>query len=350
MINVLIADDSPATQMYLQFLLEQDGELSVVGLANDGRQAISLTSRLKPDVIVMDIHMPGVNGFEATRILMQSTPLPIVIVTSAYDPRDSVVNFQALEAGALTLVGKPTGLGHPKQKETSQELIATVKAAARARLNSGPRLAPGARPAVQSTTLALPRREPLKILAIGASTGGPPVIRDLIQRLIFPFPAPILIVQHITAGFIEGFRDWLAQTTNWPVHMATHHLRAHPGTIYLAPDDHHLTITPGFDLVLKQDVAEHSLRPAVSVLFRSIAQSFGSGSAGVLLTGMGKDGAQELRLIRDRGGITFAQDQATSVVFGMPGEAVKLKAATHVLPPEEIAGILNLLVKGSFHA
>jgi two-component system chemotaxis response regulator CheB len=350
MINVLIADDSPATQMYLQFLLEQDTELSVVGLANDGRQAISLAGRLKPDVVVMDIQMPGVNGFEATRILMQSSPLPIVIVTSAYNPKDSIVNFQALEAGALTLVGKPTGLGHPTQKETSQELIATVKAAARSKINSGPRLSTGAVPKSHLALSYPVQREPLEILAIGASTGGPPVIRELIQHLIFPFPAPILIVQHITAGFIEGFRDWLAQTTNRPVHLATHQLSAHPGSIYLAPDDQHLTITPGFDLVLTQESVEHSLRPSVSVLFRSVAHAFGPRGVGVLLTGMGKDGARELKLIRDRGGITFAQDQASSVVFGMPGEAVKLNAATHVLPPEEIAGVLNLLVKGSPHA
>ena len=185
-----------------------------------------------------------------------------------------------------------------------------------------------------------------RIVAIGASTGGPPAIKTILEGLKKDFPLPILIVQHIAAGFLDGMASWLGKVVSLPVRIPDLDERLLPGHIYLAPNATQMGVTKGKISINRTAFPENGLRPAVSYLFRSVAEVYGQYGIGVLLTGMGKDGAAELKILQKRGGLTIAQDEASSVVNGMPGEAVKLQAATHVLPPVEIARLLNKVTQG----
>jgi two-component system chemotaxis response regulator CheB len=190
-----------------------------------------------------------------------------------------------------------------------------------------------------------PRRmEAIQVVAIGASTGGPPAIQTILKGLPKDFPVPILVVQHIAAGFMGGMVDWLRQTTPLQVQLGVHGAPALPGNVYLAPDGSHMGLLPGGRILLSKDEPENGLRPAVSFLFRSVANAGGARALGVLLTGMGRDGADELKVLKDNGAVTIAQDAETSVIHGMPGEAIRLGAARYTLPPEQIAVMLLTLV------
>jgi two-component system chemotaxis response regulator CheB len=178
------------------------------------------------------------------------------------------------------------------------------------------------------------------MVGVGASTGGPPVLQNILSGLSRDFPAPVLVVQHIARGFLPGMVEWLGQTTGLPVHIASHGTVPLPGHVYIAPDDFHLGITSAGRLLLSREPADHGLRPSVSFLFRSMAEHLGGNALGVLLTGMGRDGADELLRLRERGGFTIAQDRESSVVHGMPGAAIEIGAATQVLPADRIAAAL----------
>jgi two-component system chemotaxis response regulator CheB len=199
---------------------------------------------------------------------------------------------------------------------------------------------------VNVSRIHLPPSENLKVtdiqlVAIGASTGGPMVLQTILSNLPNDFPAPILIVQHIARGFVAGFRDWLATSSSLPVSVAVNGEKIKPGKVYIAPDEHQMGITKGPKINLCKLPAENGLCPSVSFLFRSVSEVMGSKAIGILLTGMGKDGASELKMMKNNGAITIAQDEASSVVYGMPGEAVKIGAATKVLPPAMIAAALS---------
>jgi two-component system chemotaxis response regulator CheB len=184
----------------------------------------------------------------------------------------------------------------------------------------------------------------IKVVAIGASTGGPSALQTILAGLPKNFATPVLIVQHMTPDFIKGFVEWLSQSSALPIQLAVHGENIHPGHVYVAPDGSHMEVTRGGRIVLTQDMPENGLRPSVSHLFRSVAEAFGHEAVAGLLTGMGRDGANELKLLKDKGAITFAQDKDSSVVHGMAGEAIKMDAATWVLPPEGVAPLLARLV------
>ncbi len=350
-IGVLIADDSPSMRVLLTHILQQDPRLKVIGTVNDGQSAIDFLERRepRPDVVIMDIHMPRLDGFEATRRIMETTPLPIVICTATADPQELQVAFRTMEAGALACVEKPVGPADPEFEARSQHLRQTICLMAEVKVVrrwGKPRAVAGraaeACPAPQPGSLPMARfnASAPRVVGIGASTGGPPVLQNILSGLSREFPAPLLIVQHIARGFLPGMVEWLSQTTGLHVHVAAHGIVPVPGHAYIAPDDFHLGLGGGFKLHLSRDPPEQGLRPAVSWLFRSLAESIGANAVGVLLTGMGRDGADELKLLRDRGAVTIAQDRETSVVHGMPGEAIALGAAMHVLPADRIAGAL----------
>jgi two-component system chemotaxis response regulator CheB len=343
-IKVHVVDDSAVSRDLLTHILTSDPRIEVMGHSCNGEEAIAALGEKSPDVVTMDIHMPGMDGFEVTRKIMETRPLPIVIVSVSFDPADVSKMFQALEAGAVAAVEKPSGPGHPAHLALARKLIDTVTAMSEVRVI---RRWSRARMAARTPEpVALPRdAKAMQLVAIGASTGGPPVLQTILSALPKPCPVPIVIVQHISAGFVQGLADWLTQCTGIPVHIASHGERAMPGCAYLAPDDRHLCVEPGMRLVLTDDPVENGSRPAVSNLFRSVARVCGTGGVGVILTGMGRDGAEELKLMRDRGAVTIAQDEETSVVFGMPGEAVKLGAATHVSSPQQIGALLSALLK-----
>lgn len=345
-IKVLVVDDSAVSRSFLAHMLQSDPGIEVIACAHSGAEAIAALSRQRPDVVTMDIHMPGMDGFEATRQIMETQPLPIVIVSGSYDAVDVEKTFRAMEAGAVAAVEKPPGINHPNHDAAVLKLINTVKAMAEVRVVR--RWTKRRMEARVVEPAPLPRANGgIKVVAIGASTGGPPVLQALLAGLLKPVPVPIIIVQHISAGFVQGLVDWLNTTTGMPVQLAQQGEAAQPGTAYLAPDGRQLRIEADGRLFCGSEPAEHGLRPSVSFLFRSVAKNFGAQAVGVLLTGMGRDGAEDLKQMRDAGAVTIAQDEESSVVHGMPGEAIRLGAAMHVGNPERIAALIQSLVASS---
>lgn len=349
MIKVLIVEDSPVVREFLVHVLSSDPGIVVVGTAKDGEEALEGVERWKPDVITMDIHMPKLDGFEATRRIMERYPAPIVIVSGSWDRREVAMTFHAIEAGALAAIPRPLGVGHPRHAESAAELISTVKLMSEVKVVRRwarlPRVqAISRQPRADGTGV---ERAPgrIKLVAVGASTGGPVVLQTILSLLPGVFPVPVLIVQHIAAGFTEGFVEWLTGKSNLPVRVAAQGEVALPGKAYVAPDGVHLKVNVNGTIALTDDQPENGLRPSVSCLFRSVTEVYGQNAAGVLLTGMGKDGAVELKRMKDAGAVTIAQDEESSVVHGMPGEAIHLGAATYVLSPERIAAVLSNLVR-----
>ncbi len=347
MINVLIVDDSAVVRQHLKDVLESDKDISVMGTAKDGEDAVRFVQEIKPDVITMDINMPNMDGFEATRRIMETRPVPIVIVTASYDRSDVEKSFHSIEAGALAIIEKPFGEGHSESKATQNDLIQTVKLMSEVKVVRRWKRERQLEDIDKTVShKGFKRRDKkVKIVAIGASTGGPPVLQTILSGLKKGYPAPILVVQHISKGFLEGLTEWLRQTTGLPVNIARHGEYLQPGHIYFARDDYHLGVDEDGSLRLSREDTENGIRPSVSYMFRSIMNSFDGEAVGVLLTGMGKDGAMELKIMKDNGAVTIAQDRESSVVYGMPGEALRLDGATYVLSPEEIAQTLEALAR-----
>jgi two-component system chemotaxis response regulator CheB len=347
MIRVLVVEDSSTVREFLLQILRSDPAIEVVGTAETGEEALAAVARTEPDIITMDIHMPRMNGFDATRRIMETHPTPIVIVSGAADATDTAKAFQAIESGALAVLHTPQSVGHPEHQQSATELIRTVKLMSEVKVV---RRWPRCRSAEAVPEISLCKEIQLetsqsqpRIVAIGASTGGPPILQMILASLPRNFPVPVLIVQHIAAGFTEGLVEWLAQSSSLKVRVATHGQSVLPGQVYVAPDGLHMTVIADGRVQLTADEPENGLRPSVARLFRSVARVYGQSAVGVLLTGMGKDGAQELRLMKEQGAVTIAQDRETSVVHGMPGEAIRLGGATYVLPPEKIRMVLASL-------
>jgi two-component system, chemotaxis family, protein-glutamate methylesterase/glutaminase len=347
MIKVLVVEDSAVARELICHILSSDREITVMGTAANGEEAVDFVSRHKPDVITMDIIMPKMDGFQATRAIMETNPVPIVIVSASLVKEEVEKTWRAVEAGAVAALEKPRYSDLDGPGGEAARLIQTVKLMAQVKVvrrwkRTGP---PPARPA--SVRVPAPtmkdrvRPKPLvRIVAIGASTGGPQTLHKILTGLPAGFSVPILVVQHISPGFTAGFVDWLNRSSTLPVTIATHKEKALPGHVYVAPDGLQMRVDSSGNITTVPDDPENGLRPAVSCLFRSVAQAFGDRAIGVLLTGMGRDGAEELLLLKSKGALTVAQDKESSIVFGMPAEAIKLGGAGHVLPPD---GIIELL-------
>ena len=345
MIKVVIVEDSPVARELLTYILSSDPGMEVVGVAGNGVEALAVVARVRPDVITMDIHMPVMDGFEATRRIMETVPTPIVIVSASTTTSEVASTIRALEAGALAVVLRPAGMDHAAFEASEKELLRTVKLMSEIKVvRRIPRAAPEPAAAPARVAPEAPTVVEIKLVAIGASVGGPTALKEILSGLPADFSAPILIVQHIAAGFATGFAEWLAGVSGLPVRLASHGEAPLPGHVYVAPDGVHMGVARGPVIVLSDHPPEQGLRPSVAYLFRCVAQVVGSGAVGVLLTGMGRDGADELQMMKERGAITVAQDKESSIVHGMPGAAIQLGAATHILPPEEIAALLVSLV------
>jgi two-component system chemotaxis response regulator CheB len=347
-VKVLIVDDSPAIRHLLSQVLDADPQIQILGAAGSGAEALEFLAGATPDVITIDINMPVMDGFTLTRRIMESRPCPVVIVSSSWRPEEVAQTFKAVEAGAVAIMGTPHGPGHPRYEEETRSLVRMVKSMSevkvvrrwpRGRADAVPPRPRAAAPG--SSSGAGQPWSPVRLIAIGASTGGPMVLQTILANLPHGFPAPVLIVQHIVPGFSQGMAEWLTNTTHFPVEIARHGQPVSNHHAYLAPDGVHMGISRDGRVLLAAGPEESGLRPAVGHLFRSVAEAFGPTAAGVLLTGMGRDGAEALLLMKQRGAMTIAQDRETSAIFGMPGEAVRLGAATYVLPPEKIAALLG---------
>jgi two-component system chemotaxis response regulator CheB len=345
MINVLVVDDSRVIRDYLVYLLESDPEIHVMGTADSGEAALEFLAEHRPDAILMDIHMPGIDGFETTRRIMSSSPVPIVVCTASTQFDQVNTAMRALEAGALAVLKKPKGLGDPDAEAEGIAIIRTLKVMSEVKLVRRWDRPPTPPPAAAGPIPCEPIGHDAAVVAIGASIGGPPAISQILSRLSPAFAVPILVVQHIAAGFTDGFAGWLATASGLPVHVAQDGETPLPGHVYVAGDDRHLRVGPRGELQTSRDAPCNGLRPSVGALFRSVDERFGRRAVGVLLTGMGRDGADELKLMADRGALTVAQDEESCVVFGMPAEAIRLGAARLVLPPGKIAELLTTVVR-----
>lgn len=345
-ISVLVVDDSKVAQLMFAHILESDPRIQIAGVVSNGEEALKFVKAHQPDIVLMDILMPRMDGYEATRLIMESNPLPIVICSVAADPKEVATMFRVMEAGALTCVEKPAGRGHPDFDRTAANLVQTLKLMSEVKVV---RRRPRSQPIpIQPEALSpdwRPNTSEIEFVGIGASTGGPPVLQTILAGLPKNFVVPILIVQHISHGFLPGLADWLNQTTGLQVHVGAHGVRPLPGHVYLAPDDFHMGLNANRSLLLTREEPENGLRPAVSFLFRSLAGVCGARALGILLTGMGKDGVDGLKLMKECGAITIAQDRDSSVIHGMPGQAIAIGAARYVLPADKIADALVSFVQ-----
>jgi two-component system chemotaxis response regulator CheB len=345
-IKVLVVDDSPSVLDLLTYILNSDPGIEVIGTALTGERALKFLEKTTPDLITMDMAMPEMDGLEATRIIMETNPVPIIIVSASWSPSEVTDTLKALEAGAIAIMEKPRGIGHPDHNKMAIELVNTIKTLSAVKLvRRWPKMRktvkePGAHKEDLKTDLS-----DIGLVAIGASTGGPPVIQAILAGLPRELKVPVLIVQHIADGFLKGFIKWLAGSTGQKVSVAEDMEKLNPGHFYLAPNNFQMGINRNGIIELNNSDPVSNLCPSVSFLFRSVAEVYGKNAIGVLLTGMGKDGANELKMMRERGAVTIAQDEDTSVIWGMPGEAVKLGAAKYVLPPAEITNIIAKLTK-----
>ena len=341
-IGVLVVDDSPTVRAVLRRLVAGTPDLEVLGEAENGERAVEQTVRLAPDVILMDIEMPGMDGFQATERIMALRPTPILVITSRANRTQVKTSFEALRRGAIEVLPKPED---PAGWDVlTYALPLAIRAAAQLgvgrspalqTLHAGPYEAPGARAAA----IARPAR--VRYVAVGASTGGPWAVHALLSALP-PFPpATVLVVQHIAQGFDESFADWLATELRRDVKLARDGETAAPGAVRIAPSGAHLLLEAGGVLRLDAARPTGSLHcPSADELFLSCARSHPAVTAGVLLTGMGSDGAEGLAQLRRAGGLTIVQDEQSSVVFGMPKAALDAGAATIALPPGEIGALL----------
>jgi two-component system, chemotaxis family, protein-glutamate methylesterase/glutaminase len=342
MIRVLVVEDSPVVRDLLIYILRSDPDIEVAATAGDGYQAIELAQKERPDVITMDVHMPRLDGIEAVRRIMATNPIPTVIISGSIDPGVVEDTFRALEAGAVAVCEKPQGITHPLYRTHALKIVQTVKMVSEIRvIRRWKPSGSAASRAAKDVLECLPGAPKLELVAIGASTGGPPVLCSILSGLTKEFSAPILIVQHIAPGFLPGLVGWLTSTSGVPVEIACDAIIALPGHAYIAPDGAHMEVQKSRGIRLVRSAPVNGICPSISVLFTSAAEAFDRSAAGVLLTGMGRDGAEGLLQMKNKGGLTIAQDKESSVIHGMPGEAIKLGAARHVLPPEKIVEILN---------
>ncbi|MGA2394132.1 MAG: chemotaxis-specific protein-glutamate methyltransferase CheB [Candidatus Lustribacter sp.] len=339
-IRVLIAEDSSTVRELLRAIIDGDPRFAVVGVATNGVEAVQMAKKLKPDVITMDIQMPLMDGFEASREIMIDVPTPIVIVSSHYDVREITVSMQALSVGALAVHAKPLGPDDPKFADQTEEFLRTLYTMSQVHVIRHVRKRDLPAPPV---TRIRPAAGGCRAVAIAISTGGPAALRDLFQTFPANYPAPVLVVQHISRGFIDGLATWLNAVSAVRVKVAEQGESLQPRTVYLAPDDRHLGVTLAGDQVyLADDPPIKGFRPSGTYLFESVAKAYGANVVGVIMTGMGDDGVVGLRAIHAAGGPIIAQDEESSVVFGMPARAIDAGLADVVLP---LTAIVDQLAK-----
>jgi two-component system chemotaxis response regulator CheB len=349
-IRVLVVEDSQVARELLVSLLQNSPGFEVVGTAQNGREAVRLARRLKPSVITMDVYMPELDGLAATQQIMAETPCPIVIISACSTNRELNLTFSAIQAGALTVLDKPGLDDAPEVLQAMVErirLMSEVKvvrrwdrrSAADDRSSSAGSLGAGKKQTAPLPGHIPPRPvEKIELIAMAASTGGPAALVEILSRLPADFPIPILVVQHITPGFGSSLVTWLNQMTSLAVRLAQSAETPRPGQVLIAPDDYHLEVTPLKMLKISQTPPDQNgQRPSANYLFHSVARNYGAGAMGVILTGMGNDGAEGLLAMRQRGAYTLAQNQESCVVFGMPAVAIELGAVDQILPVDKIA-------------
>ncbi len=341
-LNVLVVDDSDTARYLISHIVNAAPDMCVIGEARTGQQAIELTRDLKPDIIVMDVIMPEMDGMQATREIMHTLPTPIVMISANAEKRENEFAFQAIKAGALTIMPKPVGPRHPNHSTQADALLNVLRTMAGVRVihHWKPRTAPfSTTTTAEKDRIDLSTAEVPEIVAIVSSTGGPAALSEIIGRLPSDFALPVVVVQHISSDFLPSLANWLTKVTPLQVVIAQPRQVPSPGVVYLAPSGTHLVMTKARRFYLDEVTTGRHV-PSGDVLFESVAKVYGARAVGVVLTGMGNDGARGLCALYDSGAFTISQNEETSVIFGMPGEAISAGAAKLVLPISEIAGSL----------
>lgn len=337
-IKIVIADDSLLTRVVLRDILRRDAGIDVVAEARNGREALDAVLRHSPDLVIMDVVMPVMDGISAVREIMARCPTPILVLSSSVRPHDARGAFHAIDCGALDVMSKPRGSVQEVFEPLAERLVEKVKVLSRLpvrRLVTERILAPAAIPGEEARC---------GMLAIGASTGGPKTVLSVLRNLSPRTQASILMVQHIAAGFAEGFALWLDRETPFSAALAREGDMPRPGHILVAPHDRHMELRDG-RIHLSDGPPVNSCRPSVDVLFASLAHEQPEEVAALLLTGMGRDGAEGMAALKLAGAMTLAQDEASCVVFGMPKAAIALGGVCQVRPLEDIPRVLGRLLK-----
>jgi two-component system chemotaxis response regulator CheB len=351
-IRILLVDDSALTRRIFRELLASDPTITVIGEAADGRMALDLVAQLRPDLVLLDVRMPVMDGVETTRQIMAYHPTPILVLTASLSSYEVDITFQMLEAGALDVMEKPPINNAAAIEAVRIALIRKVKLLAKVKVVTHLR---GRRKRVpdseQHTALPAPATAPafpithtnFPVVVIGASTGGPKVIQQILRDLPATFGAAIIVVQHIASGFSVGFVEWLAGAVALPIQLAREGLPLQPGQVVVAPDRYDLLVQPDHRLHLSSQPLLLQ-RPSVDIAMQSVAERYGSAAVGILLTGMGRDGAAGMRAIQRHGGYTIAQDAASCAIYGMPRAAIEAGVVQRVLPPEQIPSAIQAQV------
>jgi two-component system chemotaxis response regulator CheB len=348
-IRVLVVDDSPFMCKVLKEIINSDPQLEVVGQGRDGRDGVALAESLRPDVITMDINMPHIDGLQATELIMSQHPRPIVIVSS--ESREGAAStLKALELGAIDFVSKPSNGIDLDMKTVREELTRKLKLAAKVRVvrtATRSKVAIGQAPAPDAESLHRAPAVPTQLggkfpmIVIAASTGGPAAVTRVVSTLPKEFPAAVFLVLHMPAAFTSQFTLQLAEISALPVKEAEHNEAPQPGTIYLCPGSHHLRLSMGGKISLDPGPRIDGYRPCADVALESVAAYARALAVAVVLTGMGSDAAKGAKAVKAAGGYVVAQDEATSVIFGMPAEAIQTGAVDEVLPLDSIGAALD---------
>jgi two-component system chemotaxis response regulator CheB len=350
MIKILIVDDSETEIQILKAICAQQKDMEIVGCARNGKEAIAMTTKLKPDLITMDIQMPVLDGIAATQYIMSHQPTPIVVISSKLSNKILNMSFRALEAGALTVLDKPHNITSEKFEHERLYIVDTLRSMAEIKVIKKRFHFKKSAKETQVVTPSELKNRRYEVVVIGASVGGPQALKKIFSSLTVDFPLPIVVVQHIAPDFIGGFTCWLNNNTLLGVKEAEDFEPLHAGTIYFAPDNYHLEINRNADQLMTRLVAGAPVSgfcPSITTLFHSTAKTCGKNAIGLLLTGMGEDGAAGLLALKLASAHTIIQDQESAVVFGMAGVAQSLGAVDKVVELDKIAEYLLQLNQNS---
>lgn len=346
-IKVLIVDDSKVSRDLLAYIIELDPKINVIGFAENGLEALNFIETQKPDVIITDIEMPLMNGFQLTKKIMESTPIPIIIVSGVYNQTEIASVFEAINAGALAIIEKPKGIGDSQYMDTARFVAETIKTMSQIKLKTDKIYMP-------SSTLEITKEKDfilkdkninIEAVGIGASIGGPKAIRTILSQLSPNFSLPIFLVQHITAGFIEGFINWLNSSTTFTVKLAEDGEKISSNKVYVCPDQEIMTIDSEKHIHLKKVSSLEQSKSSINALFGSMNHVYGKNCVGILLTGVGTDGVDELFNLKKNGAITIVEDEKTAVKFDLPKAAIDKGAVTKTLPLYHIPIYLDNYLK-----
>jgi two-component system chemotaxis response regulator CheB len=336
-IRVLIVDDVKSARDLLEEILATDPRFQVVGAVEDGLEAVTVALELRPDLITMDIRLPGIDGFEAVERILLKYPVPVVMITASMGNQKEKL-FRAFNAGALDVLDKQELYLWRTRPEIRSGFLRRLLTLAAANVVRGAgRLAPEPEIVVPIDHRPMGSKEPPLVVAIAASTGGPGALMRLFRQIPGRINSAFVVVQHMSKGFLEGLVRWLDEEVELEVRKAQEGDLLEPGVVLLAPEDYHLTVTDRGRVHLNNSLPINGHRPSAELLFESVANHCGKRGVGIILTGMGTDGAEGLKSLRASGGHTIAQDEHSSIIFGMPRAAIELDAAEAILPLEKIA-------------